>query len=188
MAIVSMILKIILLLALFVGLMLPLKDVTAWDEAGWHLRLVVCAISTVFWTAWLLFSPKFTALVTVCVIWAILLLCSVHRPSLRNLLPFWRWLMALPHRIKGDSPEFIVERVLGLRPFEDSTTDFGGNRDYTARYAVDGDEKLLDFTCNLTGITDDFVNKKCRDGLGAMRAETYKVDHLGPRPLDAPLL
>lgn len=180
MDILLFILKLFSLAAIFTVMMLPLKDVIAWDEDGWHLRYVICVISTVFWFGVLVFNPKFTTLVGVCLIWVILLLCSVHHPSLRNLLPFCRWLMALPHRIKGDSPEFIVERVLGLHPFEDSTTEFGGNRDYVARYAVDGDEKLLDFTCNLTGITDDFVNKKCRDGLGAMRAETYKVDHLGP--------
>ena len=39
---------------------------------------------------------------------------------------------------------------------------------------------MLEFICNLAGITDDFVDKKCRDGLGAMHAETYKVDHIAP--------
>lgn len=180
MDILLFILKLFALAAIFTVMMMPLRDVVNWDENGWPLRYVICAISTVFWIGVFMFNPKFTTLVGVCLIWVILLLCSLHRPSLRNLLPFWRWLMSLPHRIKGDSPEFIVERVLGLRPFEDSTTEFGGNRDYSARYAVDCDEKLLDFTCNLTGVTDDFVDKKAQAGLGAMHAETYKIDHLGP--------
>ena len=89
--------------------------------------------------------------------------------------------MALPHRIKGDSPEFIVERVLGLRPIEDETTDYKGVRDYDAAYrSYEDGEAQLEFICQLTGITDEFVDKTAKAGLGAMGAEQYKVDHLGP--------
>lgn len=180
MDILLLILKIFALTALLVGLMHPLSDVAAWDEPGWKTRHIVCAIATTVWLGWLLFNPKFTTLVTVCVVWGVIWLISLFHPSFRNLLPFLRCLTSLRHRIKSGSPEFIVERVLGLRPFEDSTTDFGGIRDYKAVYRNNGDEKLLEFICNLAGITDDFVDKKCRDGLGAMHAETYKVDHIAP--------
>ena len=116
------------------------------------------------------------------VVWAVLLLLSVRHPSLRNLLPFWRWLLALRHRIKGDSPVFIVERVLGLRPIEDAPTDFKGVRDYVAAYSGydETGEALLEFSCGISGVTDEFVEKKAKDGLGAMGAEVCKVEHLGP--------
>ena len=180
MDILLLILKIFALTALLVGLMHPLSDVAAWDEPGWKTRHIVCAIATTVWLGWLLFKPKFTTLVTVCVVWGVIWLISLFHPSFRNLLPFLRCLTSLRHRIKSGSPEFIVERVLGLRPFEDSTTDFGGNRDYSARYCDDGGEKLLDFMCGLSGVTDEFVDKKVRDGLGAMGAETYKIDKIAP--------
>lgn len=180
MSILLLFLKLLALTALFVGLMHPLGDVVAWDENGWKTRHIVCAIATTLWSALLLFNPKFTTLVTVCVLWTIIWLVSLFHPSFRNLLPFLRCLTSLRHRVKGNSPEFIVERVLCLRPFEDSTTEFSGARDYKAVYKDNGDEKLLEFICGLTGVTDSFVEKKVQDGLGAMGAETYKIDKIAP--------
>lgn len=181
MDIVSLILKLCAILGLFTLMFLPLKNVTAWDDEAWYARYTVSALATTAWFALFVFLPKFGVFVAALVAWVVLLLCSLHMPSLRNLLPLWRWLMALPHRIKGDSPEFIVERVLGLRPIEDKTTDYKGVRDYDAAYSgyKDG-EAELEFICQLTGITDEFVDKQARLGLGAMGAETYKIDHLGP--------
>ena len=179
MEILYLILKVCAILGLFTLMFLPLANVTAWDDDAWYPRFVVSAIATTAWVALLVFVPG--AIIACAVVWAILLLLSVHHPSLRNLLPFWRWLLALRHRIKGDSPEFVVERVLALRPIEDATTDFKGVRDYTASYSSYEDgEAMLDFTCQISGVTDDFVDKQARLGLGAMGAETYKIDHLGP--------
>lgn len=181
MGILSLLLKIAAVLAVFTLMFLPLKNVTAWDDDGWYARYTVSAFATTAWFALFVFLPKFGVFVAALVVWVVLLLCSLFHPSLRNLLPLWRWLMALPHRIKGDSPEFIVERVLGLRPIEDVTTDFKGVRDYTASYSgYEDGEAMLDFTCQISGVTDDFVDKQARLGLGAMGAETYKIDHLGP--------
>ena len=177
----TLILKIAAVLGMFTLMFLPLAKVTAWDDDAWYARYTVSALATTAWFALFVFLPKFGVFVAALVVWVVLLLCSLFHPSLRNLLPLWRWFMALPHRIKGDSPEFIVERVLGLRPIEDETTDFKGVRDYDAAYSgyKDG-EAQLDFLCQLTGVTDDFVDKMAKAGLGAMGAETYKVDHLGP--------
>ena len=181
MDIVYLLLKICAILGLFTLLFLPLKNVTAWDDDVWYARYTVSALATTAWAALFVFLPKFGVFVAALVAWVVLLLYSVHVPALRNLLPFWRWLMALPHRIKGDSPEFIVERVLALRPIEDETTDFKGVRDYVAAYSgYEDGEAQLEFICQLTGVTDEFVEKKAKDGLGAMGAETYKVDHLAP--------
>lgn len=181
MDIVYLLLKICAILGLFTLMFLPLKDVTAWDDEAWYARYTVSALATTAWFALFVFLPKFGVFVAALVVWVVLLLCSLFHPSLRNLLPLWRWLMALPHRIKGDSPEFIVERVLGLRPIEDETTDYKGVRDYDAAYSgYDDGEAELEFVCQLTGITDEFVDKTAKAGLGAMGAETYKVDHLGP--------
>lgn len=181
MEILTLILKIAAVLGMFTLMFLPLAKVTAWDDDAWYARYTVSALATTAWFALFVFLPKFGVFVAALVVWVVLLLCSLFHPSLRNLLPLWRWFMALPHRIKGDSPEFIVERVLGLRPIEDETTDFKGVRDYDAAYSgyKDG-EAQLDFLCQLTGVTDDFVDKMAKAGLGAMGAETYKVDHLGP--------
>lgn len=179
MDIVYLLLKICAILGLFTLLFLPLAKVTAWDDESWYARFVVSALATTAWIGLLVFVPD--AIIACAVVWVILLLCSLHVPALRNLLPFWRWLLALRHRIKGDSPVFIVERVLGLRPIEDATTDFKGVRDYTASYSSYEDgEAMLDFTCQISGVTDDFVDKQARLGLGAMGAETYKIDHIGP--------
>lgn len=179
MQILTLILKIAAVLGLFTLLFLPLRDVSAWDDSAWYARFAVSALATTAWAGLLLFKPG--AVFACAIVWGVLLLCSLFHPSLRNLLPFWRWMLALPHRIKCGSPEFVVERVLALRPIEDSTTDFKGVRDYKASYSdyVDG-EAILDFTCQITGVTDDFVDKKAKAGLGAMGAEQYKVDHLGP--------
>lgn len=181
MEILTLILKIAAVLGMFTLMFLPLAKVTAWDDDAWYARYTVSALATTAWFALFVFLPKFGVFVAALVVWVVLLLCSLFHPSLRNLLPLWRWFMALPHRIKGDSPEFIVERVLGLRPIEDETTDFKGVRNYDAAYSgyKDG-EAQLDFLCQLTGVTDDFVDKMAKAGLGAMGAETYKVDHLGP--------
>lgn len=180
MEILTLILKIAAVLGLFTLLFLPLAKVTAWDDDAWYARFVVSALATTAWVSLLVFVPG--AIITCAVVWAILLLVSVHVPALRNLLPFWRWLLALRHRIKGDSPEFIVERVLGLRPIEDAPTDFKGIRDYLASYRAydETGEALLEFSCGISGVTDDFVEKKAKEGLGAMGAEVYKVEHLGP--------
>ena len=175
-------LKICAILGLFTLMFLPLKDVTAWDDEAWYARYTVSALATTAWFALFVFLPKFGVFVAALVVWVVLLLCSLFHPSLRNLLPLWRWLMALPHRIKGDSPEFIVERVLGLRPIEDETTDYKGVRDYDAAYRPydESGEALLEFSCQLAGVTDEFVDKTAKAGLGAMGAEFYKVEHLGP--------
>lgn len=181
MDILSLILKICAILGLFTLLFLPLAKVTAWDDDAWYARYTVSALATTAWFALFVFLPKFGVFVGALVVWVVLLLCSLHMPSLRNLLPFWRWLLALRHRIKGDSPEFIVERVLALRPIEDEMTDFKGVRDYEASYSgYEDGEAQLDFLCQLTGVTDEFVDKMAKAGLGAMGAEQYKVDHLGP--------
>lgn len=124
MDILYLILKIAAIVGLFTLLFLPLAKVTAWDDDAWYVRFVVSALATTAWVGLLVFVPG--AIIACAVVWVILLLLSVHHPSLRNLLPFWRWMLALRHRIKDDSPEFIVERVLGLRPLEDANTDFKG--------------------------------------------------------------
>lgn len=180
MEILTLILKIAAILGLFTLMFLPLANVTAWDDDSWSARYTVSAIATTAWVALLVFVPG--AIIACAVVWAILLLLSVRHPSLRNLLPFWRWLLALRHRIKGDSPVFIVERVLGLRPLEDANTDFKGVRDYVAAYSGydETGEAQLEFACGLSGVTDEFVEKKATDGLGAMGAEVCKVEHLGP--------
>lgn len=180
MEILTLVLKIAAVVGLFTLMFLPLSNVTGWDDDSWYARFVVSALATTAWVGLLVFVPG--AIIVCAVVWAILLLCSVHVPSLRNLLPFWRWLLALRHRIKGDSPEFIVERVLGLRPIEDAPTDFKGVRDYLAAYRPydESGEALLEFSCQLAGVTDEFVDKTAKAGLGAMGAEFYKVEHLGP--------
>lgn len=180
MDILYLIFKIAAVVGLFTLLFLPLAKVTAWDDDSWYVRYTVSAVATTAWLGLLIFFPG--AIIACAVVWAILLLCSVHVPSLRNLLPFWRWLLALRHRIKGDSPVFIVERVLGLRPIEDANTDFKGVRDYLAAYRPydESGEALLEFSCQLAGVTDEFVDKTAKAGLGAMGAEFYKVEHLGP--------
>lgn len=180
MDIVYLLLKIIAVCGMFTLMFLPLAKVTAWDDDSWYVRFVVSAVATTAWLGLLIFFPG--AIITCAVVWAILLLLSIRHPSFRNLLPFWRWMLALRHRIKGDSPEFIVERVLGLRPIEDAPTDFKGVRDYLAAYRPydDSGEALLEFSCGISGVTDDFVEKKAKDGLGAMGAEVCKVEHLGP--------
>ena len=127
MDILYLILKVCAILGLFTLLFLPLSNVKAWDDDSWYVRYTVSAVATTAWLGLLIFFPG--AIITCAVVWAILLLCSLRVPALRNLLPFWRWLLALRHRIKGDSPEFIVERVLGLRPIEDAPTEFKGVRD-----------------------------------------------------------
>ena len=180
MEILTCILKIAAVLGLFTLLFLPLAKVTAWDDDSWYARFVVSALATTAWIGLLVFVPG--AIIACAVVWAILLVCSLHIPALRNLLPFWRWLLSLRHRIKGDSPIFIVERVLGLRPIEDAPTDFKGVRDYLASYKGydESGEALLEFSCGISGVTDDFVEKKAAEGLGAMGAEVCKVEHLGP--------
>ena len=130
MDILYLILKIAAVVGMFTLLFLPLAKVTAWDDEAWYARFVVSALATTAWIGLLVFVPG--AIIACAVVWGVLLLLSVCHPSLRNLLPFWRWLLALRHRIKGDSPVFIVERVLGLRPIEDANTDFKGVRDYSA--------------------------------------------------------
>lgn len=180
MDIVYLLLKIAAVVGMFTLLFLPLFKVTAWDDDSWYVRYTVSAIATTAWFALLVFVPG--TIIACAVVWAILLLGSVRVPALRNLLPFWRWLLALRHRIKGDSPVFIVERVLGLRPIEDAPTDFKGVRDYLAAYRPydDSGEALLEFSCGISGVTDEFVEKKATEGLGAMGAEAYKIEHLGP--------
>lgn len=180
MDIVYLLLKIIAVCGMFTLMFLPLAKVTAWDDDAWSARYTVSALATTAWFALLVFVPG--AIIACAVVWAVLLLLSVRHPSLRNLLPFWRWLLALRHRIKGDSPVFIVERVLGLRPIEDAPTDFKGVRDYVAAYSGydETGEALLEFSCGISGVTDEFVEKKAKDGLGAMGAEVCKVEHLGP--------
>ncbi len=177
--ILTLILKIAAVLAVFTLLFLPLRNVTAWDDDAWYARFTVSALATVAWVALLLFLPGYW--VVYAILMAVLVLFGLFHPLLRNLLPFWRWLMALRHRVKGDSPEFVVERVLALRPIEDSTTDYKGVRDYKAAYSgYEDGEAQLEFVCQISGVTDDFVDKQARLGLGAMGAETYKIDHLGP--------
>lgn len=180
MDIVYLLLKICAILGLFTLLFLPLAKVTAWDDESWYARFVVSALATTAWIGLLVFVPD--AIIACAVVWVILLLCSLHVPALRNLLPFWRWLLALRHRIKGDSPVFIVERVLGLRPIEDAPTEFKGVRDYLAAYRPydESGEALLEFSCGISGVTDEFVEKKANEGSGAMGAEVCKVEHLGP--------
>lgn len=160
MEILTLILKVCAILGLFTLMFLPLANVTAWDDDSWSARYTVSAIATTAWVGLLVFVPG--AIIACAVVWAILLLCSLHVPALRNLLPFWRWLLALRHRIKGDSPIFIVERVLGLRPIEDAPTDFKGVRDYLAAYSGydENGEAMLEFSCGISGVTDDFVEKR----------------------------
>ena len=157
MDIVYLLLKICAILGLFTLMFLPLAKVTAWDDDSWYVRYTVSALATTAWVALLVFVPG--AIIACAVVWAILLLLSVRHPSFRNLLPFWRWLLALRHRIKGDSPIFIVERVLGLRPIEDANTDFKGVRDYLAAYKGydESGEAMLEFSCGISGVTDEFV-------------------------------
>lgn len=179
MEILTLLLKIAAVLGLFTLMFLPLGKVSAWDDDNWYARYTVSALATTAWFALLVFVPG--TIIACAVVWVLLIFVGFRWPIFRNLLPFWRWALALRHRIKGDSPEFVVERVLALRPIEDATTDFKGVRDYTASYSgYEDGEAMLDFTCQISGVTDDFVDKQARLGLGAMGAETYKIDHLGP--------
>ena len=88
MEILTCILKIAAVVGLFTLLFLPLAKVTAWDDDSWYARFVVSALATTAWIGLLVFVPG--AIIACAVVWAILLLCSVHVPALRNLLPFWR--------------------------------------------------------------------------------------------------
>lgn len=180
MDILYLILRVAAILGMFTLLFLPLQHVTAWDDDRWSVRFAVSALATTAWFALLVFVPG--AIIACAVGWVLLVLVGLRWPISRNFLPFWRWGLALRHRIIADSPIFIVERVLGLRPIEDATTDFKGVRDYVAAYSGydETGEALLEFSCQLTGVTDDFVDKKAEEGLGAMGAEVYKVEHLGP--------
>lgn len=180
MDILYLILKIAAVLGMFTLMFLPLSNVTAWDDEAWYARFVVSALATTAWVGFLVFVPG--AIIACAVVWVLLIFAGFRWPIFRNLLPFWRWLLALRHRIKGDSPVFIVERVLGLRPIEDANTDFKGVRDYLASYRSydDSGEAMLEFSCGISGVTDEFVEKKANEGLGAMGAEVCKVEHLGP--------
>lgn len=180
MEILTLILKVCAILGLFALMFLPLANVTGWDDDAWYARFVVSALATTAWVGFLVFVPG--AIIACAVVWVLLIFVGFRWPIFRNLLPFWRWLLALRHRIKGDSPVFIVERVLGLRPIEDANTDFKGVRDYLASYRSydDSGEAMLEFSCGISGVTDEFVEKKANEGLGAMGAEVCKVEHLGP--------
>lgn len=180
MEILTLLLKIAAVLGLFTLMFLPLGKVSAWDDDNWYARYTVSALATTAWFALLVFVPG--TIIACAVVWVLLIFVGFRWPIFRNLLPFWRWALALRHRIKGDSPEFIVERVLGLRPIEDAPTDFKGVRDYLAAYRSydESGEALLEFSCGISGVTDEFVEKKAKDGLGAMGAETYKIEHLSP--------
>lgn len=180
MEILTLILKVCAILGLFILMFLPLANVTGWDDDAWYARFVVSALATTAWVGFLVFVPG--AIIACAVVWVLLIFVGFRWPIFRNLLPFWRWLLALRHRIKGDSPVFIVERVLGLRPIEDANTDFKGVRDYLASYRSydDSGEAMLEFSCGISGVTDEFVEKKANEGLGAMGAEVCKVEHLGP--------
>lgn len=180
MEILTLILKVCAILGLFTLMFLPLANVTGWDDDAWYARFVVSALATTAWVGFLVFVPG--AIIACAVVWVLLIFVGFRWPIFRNLLPFWRWLLALRHRIKGDSPVFIVERVLGLRPIEDANTDFKGVRDYLASYRSydDSGEAMLEFSCGISGVTDEFVEKKANEGLGAMGAEVCKVEHLGP--------
>lgn len=180
MEILTLILKIAAVVGMFTLLFLPLSKVNAWDDDNWYARYTVSALATTAWFALLVFVPG--TIIACAVVWVLLIFVGFRWPIFRNLLPFWRWALALRHRIKGDSPEFIVERVLGLRPIEDAPTDFKGVRDYLAAYRPydESGEAILEFSCQLAGVTDEFVDKTAKAGLGAMGAEFYKVEHLGP--------
>lgn len=164
------------------ALVSPMRGVADWDEPGWLRRYVVSAVSTVFWASLLLFSTVSGMAVIVAIVWVVFLLLGCKHPVFLNFVPFLNVLRALPHRLKADSPTFIVERVLCLRPFEDVTTEYRGRRDYKATYSTseDGNEHVLEFRCNLAGVTDEFVEAKANAALGAMHSEMVVVDHIAP--------
>ena len=173
-------LRIAAIMGMFALMFVPMMNVVTWNDDAWYARYMVSALATTVWVALLVFQP--VTIIVCAPVWVVLMICGIRRPSLRNLLPLWRWLMAMRHRIKGNSPEYIVERVLGLCPIEDETTDFNGMRDYTAAYVdyAKGDVAVLDFYCGISGVTDEFVEKKAYDGLSAMDAEMVKIEKVAP--------
>lgn len=174
--------KFVALAVLVTELVKPLRRVVDWDEPGWHGRYIVSAVATVFWASLLLFSTVSGMPVIAAIVWVVFLLIGIKHPVFLNFVPLLNVLRALPHRLKADSATYIVERVLCLRPFEDTTTEYRGRRDYKASYSTsdDGNEHVLEFRCNLAGVTDDFVEAKANAALGAMHAELVTVDHLAP--------
>lgn len=173
--------KFVALAVLVTELVKPLRKVD-WDEPGWRGRYIVSAVSTLFWASLLLFSTISGMPVIAAIVWVVFLLLGIKHPVFLNFVPLLNVLRALPHRLKADSPTYIVERVLCLRPFEDATTEYRGRRDYKASYSTseDGNEHILEFRCNLAGVTDEFVEAKANAALGAMHAELVTVDHLAP--------
>ena len=164
------------------ALVSPMRGVADWDEPGWLRRYVVSAVSTVFWASLLLFSTISGMPVIAAIVCVVFLLVGCKHPVFLNFVPLLNVLRALPHRLKADSPTYIVERVLCLRPFEDATTEYRGRRDYKASYSTsdDGNEHVLEFRCNLAGVTDDFVEAKANAALGAMHSEMVDVEHVAP--------
>lgn len=174
--------KFVALAVLVTALVKPLRGVVDWDEPGWQGRYIVSAVSTLFWASLLLFSTVAGMPVLAAIVWVVFLLLGLKHPVFLNFVPLVNVLRALPHRLKADSPTYIVERVLCLRPFEDATTEFRGRRDYKATYSTfeGGNEHVLEFRCNLAGVTDDFVEAKANAALGAMHSEMVVVDHVAP--------
>lgn len=161
-------------------LFLPLRHVAVWDDHAWLPRFVVSALATLVWLAVGLLAMdaarevQFVALGTL----ALLCLLACASPAFRNVVPFLRWAQALRHRVLKDSPKYIVEHVLCLRPVPAD----GAKRDYKASYRPydDDGEAVLTFSCKVSGVTDEYVEKKALAGLGAIGAETCKVEHLAP--------
>lgn len=161
-------------------LFLPLRNVVMWDDHAWLPRFVVCALATLVWLAvgLLAWSAPLAGRLAALAGFALVCLLACACEPLRNLIPFWRWACALRHRVLRDSPAYIVERVLCLRP----VLAAGAKRDYKASYRPydDAGEAVLTFGCKVSGVTDEYVEKKALAGLDAIGAETCKVEHLAP--------
>lgn len=171
--------KIVVLACVAVVLFLPLRRVVLWDDSAWMPRFVVSALATLFWLAigLLAWSAPLEGRLVALAGFALVCLMACACEPLRNVLPVWRWACALRHRVLRDSPAYVVERVLCLRPVPAD----GVKRDYRASYRpYDAGEAVLTFDCKVSGVTDEYVEKKALAGLGAIGAETCKVEHLAP--------
>lgn len=135
----------------------------------------LCAAATGLWTMCVLIGCMYNAAIAAAATGVLLLLLGAaasSHPALRNLLPVWRWAMAMRARLTATDPTYVVEHVLLLRP--------KGADDYAATYHTDDTGSVLDFDCAVAGVTTKSVTQVCTDGLGAMRCAACSVDEVGP--------
>lgn len=170
---IFVLLKLAVLGALLRGLVVSLtRHVERFDPPEWKCRGWVSAVSTLIWAGLVLFMPPVPSVWIIAgLVLLLLVLAGFKWPSLRNLLPFWRWAVALKHRVRDNTASYMVESRIGLRPELPPTE----KRDYRASWHEQSETGTLDFVCKKAGVTDDFVAKKVAAALGAMSAKAYKI-------------